>query len=375
MIADGRLPNLARMIVEGASGTVRAEHPLRSPALWTTVATGVSSVEHGIDDFFRGRRRVSSAERRAEALWEGVSASSRTVLVVGWMATWPAERVRGAVVSDQALNPEVREGRVSPPDALAGMPTWAAWDYKGSESVARLRRYLGFAWEPRYAELWPEDSPEYRRHGLVARRLAWVLMRDESHTRIAERLLGRLDPALVLLHLWGPDHASHAFWRQAFGDAPAEEKRLFGGAVAAAYETLDAQLGRLRRAAGKDVVVMALSDHGFEAWTPPAGDPHPDLNGNHSPEAVLLIAGPGVRAGARIENASHLDLAPTVLRLLDLPAPSGLKGRALEEAFSVGALSPPRPSRATLRPGPAASSAVDLSPSEVERLRAMGYLR
>ena len=38
--------------------------------------------------------------RRVKALWNILSDAGREVAVVGWWATWPAETVRGAVVSD-----------------------------------------------------------------------------------------------------------------------------------------------------------------------------------------------------------------------------------------------------------------------------------
>jgi len=126
LAAGGRLPNLSQLVADGSTGTMIIPRPLRSPAIWTTVATGVSPRTHGIEDFHLAGRRVASSDRRSEAVWESVSASSRSVAVVGWLATWPAETVRGAIVSDQALNPGVREGRIFPLDALSAFPVWAA---------------------------------------------------------------------------------------------------------------------------------------------------------------------------------------------------------------------------------------------------------
>lgn len=366
---QGRLPYLSRLAAEGSTSTMRVPPPLRSPAIWTTVATGVPPTEHGIDDFSVDGRRVSSADRRAEAAWESVSAASMTVAVVGWLATWPAEAVRGWIINDEALNPEILNGGAYPAD----FPVEAAWDHLGAESAKRLRRFLPFRWDPGYARRWPADAPEYRRHDLVERRLAWVYMRDESLTRIMETLLRRR-PNLAMIHLWGADHVSHAFWRAAFGAADQAERRDFGGIIAAYYEYLDEALGRLLRAAGPDALIVVLSDHGFQAWTPPPNDPFPFLSGNHSPDAVLILAGPGVHRGARLDDPHVVDIAPTLLRYLHVPPPTGQSGRVLNEAFNPGVLLPARVERAPSRlPRSAAPSA--LSPSEAERLRALGYLR
>jgi len=50
--------------------------------------------------------------------------------------------------------------------------------------------------------------------------------------------------------------------------------------------------------------------------------------------AGFLMAGPGVREGARLETVSMLDLAPTAARLLDVDLP-GAEGRPLLEALAA----------------------------------------
>lgn len=58
-------------------------------------------------------------------------------------------------------------------------------------------------------------------------------------------------------------------------------------------------------------------------------------SGCHDPVGVLLFYGAGVRAGARLGECDNLDIAPTLLSLLDLPAARELPGRVLEEAFEA----------------------------------------
>src|SRR5204863_2285600 len=45
-MAHGSMPNLTRLVQEGASVEVTTEHPPLSPIIWTTMMTGVSPVEH-----------------------------------------------------------------------------------------------------------------------------------------------------------------------------------------------------------------------------------------------------------------------------------------------------------------------------------------
>lgn len=55
--------------------------------------------------------------------------------------------------------------------------------------------------------------------------------------------------------------------------------------------------------------------------------------GHHRLEGVGALSGPHICAGAAIQNASLMDLAPTILYALGLPIPPDMDGRVLTEAF------------------------------------------
>lgn len=67
-------------------------------------------------------------------------------------------------------------------------------------------------------------------------------------------------------------------------------------------------------------------------------------SGNHRPDGVFIMAGPGVQPGVHLSGASIMDVAPTVLYAAGLPAPAAMDGRVLSEAFSRERLlaDPPR---------------------------------
>ncbi len=63
-----------------------------------------------------------------------------------------------------------------------------------------------------------------------------------------------------------------------------------------------------------------------------------DRSGDHTLDGVILMRGPGIRAGAAIAGADLYDVAPTLLYAMGLPVPADLPGRVLEEAWEAGAL-------------------------------------
>ena len=75
--------------------------------------------------------------------------------------------------------------------------------------------------------------------------------------------------------------------------------------------------------------------------------------GYHEQAGMLIMAGPGIRAGVSIGECSTLDIAPTLLALLGLPIPSYMRGRVLEEALESDVrpirVDVPAPEPATIR--------------------------
>lgn len=61
--------------------------------------------------------------------------------------------------------------------------------------------------------------------------------------------------------------------------------------------------------------------------------PSPDRSGHHRMEGILFLSGPGIRPAQHIQDASILDIAPTVLALMGVPIPTKMDGHVLEEAF------------------------------------------
>lgn len=130
----GRLPNFRRLVEEGAAGPIRTQQPTLSPLLWTSVATGKFPTEHQVLDFMvrdesdpSKRTTVTSRHRQVEAMWDVAGRYGRTVGLVGWLASHPAERVNGFAVSERTeplayLYREkpltTDEGKTWPPDLM-----------------------------------------------------------------------------------------------------------------------------------------------------------------------------------------------------------------------------------------------------------------
>jgi predicted AlkP superfamily phosphohydrolase/phosphomutase len=380
MLADGRLPNLARLAREGVSGPLRSRLPLASPRIWNTIVTGKRPEKHGIRSFVRreGDRLelLLSSDRRTHALWNIASDAGLSAGVVNFWNTHPPERISGVMVSDHLLASEV-EGRRT----LA-------------HAAAAPRGPLVFpeAWQPRLAQLLAAGAevvdvadPFAGATGLPPRLfakgnpLSERFREDEALAAIALAIDAELRPDLLMVLLPGIDRVSHLIWA---GVEPAEryappqrptppEHAAMRAALEAYYAYTDALVGALAARFGPDDLVLVLSDHGFEA-----GVSMGFLTGVHESEAaadgVLFARGPGVPAGGAAGEVAIEDVTPTVLAWLGLPLGLDMDGRPA--AFLAAA---PTRSVATwdakpVERLPLAESGAE--PELVERLRDLGYL-
>jgi len=73
---------------------------------------------------------------------------------------------------------------------------------------------------------------------------------------------------------------------------------------------------------------LTSPEFGAIPWPTPGRNPE-GRSGSHRGQGLLIAAGPGLRP-AKIENAHILDLAPTILSMLDQPIPAEMEGKPLD---------------------------------------------
>jgi predicted AlkP superfamily phosphohydrolase/phosphomutase len=100
------------------------------------------------------------------------------------------------------------------------------------------------------------------------------------------------------------------------------------------------------------------------------------LSGDHMRDGILVAWGRGVQPGVAVTGASLLDLAPTILYLLDQPIPLGMDGRVLQAMIDpdLAAARPERRQQVDVRVRSADGFAPGDEETVTRRLRDLGYL-
>ncbi len=106
LIKKGRLPNLKRLIEQGAKYVLESTVPPITPIAWTSAITGKNAGKHGIFDFTKPPLHtyhpelISSNQRDAEAVWEILNREGyRTGILNIPYVTYPPEPVNGFMVA------------------------------------------------------------------------------------------------------------------------------------------------------------------------------------------------------------------------------------------------------------------------------------
>jgi predicted AlkP superfamily phosphohydrolase/phosphomutase len=99
------------------------------------------------------------------------------------------------------------------------------------------------------------------------------------------------------------------------------------------------------------------------------------VNGDHLPNGVLIASGEPFKRRARISGARLIDVAPTILHVLDVPVPSDMEGRVLQGLLASEHMQEVSYAERTQEHRPSAVQYTQEEREQIEdRLRGLGYI-
>ena len=384
----GAMPNLASLVREGTAGDLMTEHPPLSPLLWTTMMTGTTPLEHEILDFTRfhpatGQKEpITSDERKVPAVWNMATQAGKSTAVFGLWATWPAEPVRGLVVSDRFFTFLFSES--APPKGAvypAAREPWARnvlAEVEQEIDYAALRQYFPSLTQEEYDERRRATDP-YSHPVSALRR---ILIETNVYDRLAREYLTEHLPDLTILYLQGTDSVGHVFAPYTAPRQPhitEADFARYSGVPERYFRNIDQILGRYRALAQQHGArIMIASDHGFHWFE----DRPAELSSFaastaakwHRKAGVYLLWGEGIAARGRTGPEEHItQVASTLLALGGMPrgtnvaSPPILVPAANAAADYRAHYTPVKP----LLEGSPSQAAAD---EEIAKLKALGYI-
>jgi predicted AlkP superfamily phosphohydrolase/phosphomutase len=254
LVELGHLPQLARLVKQGAAGTIQSVFPPLSPVAWTAIMTGKNPGKNGIFEFLESAHnpltgRVNSSRTiQAELLWEIARRHGKVSVVGGIPLSYPPRQ-------PQTFAPGFFLGDfLSPADAP---------DFTTDPAVlAALERAV------RPYRPWSTAVHDGRREAETLTDLTALL---DQHLKAIRFLMDRCEWDLFLFNLMATDRIQHELWHAWDPDHPAAQGRDLTAVRAGLvdfWRRLDEGIGTIADALPPDTALLLLSDHGFGpiAW-------------------------------------------------------------------------------------------------------------
>ena len=246
-IEEGYLPNLERVIKEGARGALRSSVPYVSSTAWASFITGKNPGKHGIMDFAIREpgsydiRLLNASDIGGSTLWTLLSEGEKRLAAINCPVTYPPQSVNGLLVTGM-LTPSMRSSFTYPP----------------SFRETLLERIPHYRIEPALATSDLRKTKRDMAEGVIVGAQA----REEATYFTMEQLpdwdffmVVFIEPDRVQTYLWDdmdPSHPRH------------DPRSPYRDSILSHYRQLDGIIGRLLdKVLDGRTTVLIMSDHGF----------------------------------------------------------------------------------------------------------------
>ncbi len=236
------LPNISRLMAEGAWGRLESIHPPITVPAWACMMSGRDPGQLGLYGFrnrkdysYGGYGIANSQSLHHDRVWDILSRTGRKVILLGVPQTYPVRPINGCVVTD-FLTPSTQSEYTYPHslkeevERVAGGYVLDVEDFRTNDKAALLER---------------------------------IYEKTRKHCAVARHLLTEKEWDFFMMVEMGVDRIHHGFW--SFMD-PAHRSYQRGNpfehAIRDYYRYLDGEVGAILDLLPRDAVVLVVSDHG-----------------------------------------------------------------------------------------------------------------
>ena len=233
---EGILPNIKKLIEEGAFGPLLSSYLPETPIAWTSIMTGKNAGKHGVYDW--GERAEGSYDIgvslshscKEPPLWQIIGKEGKEVGIFNLPLTYPPKPLNGFLVS--GFDTPSTKVCFTYPDSLS------------DDIRSRIKDYV------------LAEQEVYTR-GLERRYVDGLLYSLEKKEAAALYLIDRYDVDFSLYVFMEIDHLHHKLWRL-LEEGSEEGKRLFQEV----YQRMDETVRKIVNRFDEETTFILVSDHG-----------------------------------------------------------------------------------------------------------------
>ena len=241
------MPNLAKLMKAGVSGSLESILPPITPPAWTSFMTGKNPGKHGIFNFVEtehggyAMNYANATSRRSPTMWKLLNDAGYSVGTMNIPFTYPPEPLNGFQISGMDT-PSETSPFIHPPELREEL-------VKHLGGIQLDLRWLGAM------------TTDERRNKVLAE----MEQMDNQWTKAALYLLENHPQDVMMFVFMSIDTVQHYFWQHMDKSHFLHDSKLapkFGDAVQKVYERLDTATGRIIDRLPPETTLFLVSDHG-----------------------------------------------------------------------------------------------------------------
>ncbi len=349
LLLKGDLPNLARVVNNGAYGKLRTVSAPNCPRVYSTIFTSTKPEEHGVTGFLVGGITANTNMLKQEPLWSVLSRNDVTVGMANVPATFPVLPVNGYMISGMLTRGKnCEDGVLCAPKLSEVMGGDAV--YPKSMQPELLKNvgdfYIDCERMPAASDLKGHEKE------VIDTWLDKVQVIRDQQTKLFEYLLTKHPTDFTMMGQSCEDRTGH--WLYPITPFNAGYNPSINNVRVEAfpnqYIAFDKVLGTILQHADENTFVFIISDHGIKPLrefedkdphahmdhekTTPVIAKHDFADGDDVPGSFFAM-GPGIKHDSRLMGfeASVYDITPTILHIYGIEQPKQMRGRVLSEIF------------------------------------------
>ena len=349
LLLKGAMPNLERVINNGAYGKLRTVSAPNCPRVYSTIFTSTEPDEHGVTGFLVGGITANTNMLKEEPIWSVLSRNDVTVGMANVPATFPVMPVNGYMISGMLTRGKNCEDGVLCAPKLSEV-TGGDAVYPRTLQPELLKNvgdfYIDCERMPGASDLKGHEKE------VIDKWLDKVqLIRDEQ-TKLFDYLLTKHPTDFTMLGQSCEDRTGHWLYPIAPYNVGynASINSVRVEAFPDQYIAFDKVLGSILKHVDENTYVIIISDHGIKPLrefenkdphahmdhekTTPVIAKHDFADGDDVPGSFFAM-GPGIKHNSRLMGfeASVYDITPTILHIYGIEQPKQMRGRVLTEIF------------------------------------------
>jgi predicted AlkP superfamily phosphohydrolase/phosphomutase len=349
LLLKGDLPNLAKVIKNGAYGKLRTVAAPNCPRVYSTLFTSTTPAEHGVTGFLVGGITANTNMLKQEPIWSILSKSGVTVGMANVPATFPVMPVNGYMISGMLTRGKnCEDGVLCAPklsEVEGGDPV-----YPNAMKAELLKSVGDF-----YIDCERMPAAEQLRGHETEVIDAWLKKVEvirQQQTQLFDYLLANHPTDFTWLVQSCEDRTGHWLYPIAPYNVGYNAKinAVRPDAFPNQYIGFDKVLGTILKHVDGNTYLFIVSDHGikplreFEETDPhahmdhekttPVIAKHDFADGDDVPGSFFAM-GPGIKHDLRLMGfeASVYDITPTILHLYGIEQPKQMHGHVLSAIF------------------------------------------